>query len=149
MKSKRANLVKHTFHRSLGRSVSYRPPPPLLSANCQPDCPLPIHLSSRCLLSRRIHLPLSSLRRAASFSLLSRIRRLLSANASPPVGLLFASWLSCHPCCRAAAASCPFSTLPPPLVLLTCSLPRDKPPPPRDTPPPLVSWHLSSRLPLF
>ncbi len=45
---------------------------------------------------------------------LSTIHRLLSANASPPVGLLFASWLSCHPCCRATAASRPFSTLPPP-----------------------------------
>jgi hypothetical protein len=53
---------------------------------------------------------------------LSTIRRLLSANASPPVGLLFASWLSCHPCCRAAAASCPLDTPPPPLILSTCRL---------------------------
>jgi hypothetical protein len=50
---------------------------------------------------------------------LSTIHRLLSANASPPVGLLFASWLSCHPCCRAATASCPLDTPPPPLVLST------------------------------
>ncbi len=50
---------------------------------------------------------------------LSTIHRLLSANTSPPVGLLFASWLSCHPCCCAAAASRPFSTLPPPLVIHT------------------------------
>ncbi len=50
---------------------------------------------------------------------LTTIHRLLSANATPPVGLLFASWLSCHPCCPAAAASCPFSTLPPPLVIHT------------------------------
>ena len=34
---------------------------------------------------------------------LSALRRLLSAHASPPVCLLFASWLSRHPCCRAAA----------------------------------------------
>jgi hypothetical protein len=40
-------------------------------------------------------------------------------NASPLVGLLFASWLSCHPCCHATAASCPFSMLPPPLVIHT------------------------------
>jgi hypothetical protein len=64
---------------------------------------------------------------------LSTINCLLSANPSPPVGLLFASWLSCHPRCCAAAASCPLDT----------------PPPPRDEPPPLVCWHLSSRLPLF
>ncbi len=50
---------------------------------------------------------------------LSTIHRLLSVNASPPVGLLFASWLSCHPCCRAAAASHPLDMPPPPLVLLT------------------------------
>jgi hypothetical protein len=48
---------------------------------------------------------------------LSTIHRLLSANASPPVGLLFASWLSCHP--RAATASHPPNMPPPPLVLLT------------------------------
>jgi hypothetical protein len=36
---------------------------------------------------------------------LSALHRLLSANASPPVCLLFASWLSRCPCCRAAAAS--------------------------------------------
>jgi hypothetical protein len=47
------------------------------------------------------------------------IHRLLSANASPPVGLLFASWLSCHPCCRAATASHPLDTPPLPLVLST------------------------------
>ncbi len=51
--------------------------------------------------------------------ILSTIHRLLSANASPPVGPLFASWLSCHPCCCATAASRPLDTLPPPLVLLT------------------------------
>ncbi len=50
---------------------------------------------------------------------ISMIHHLMSANASPPVGHLFASWLSCHPCCRAAAASCPFSTLPLPLVIHT------------------------------
>ncbi len=53
---------------------------------------------------------------------LSTIHPLLSANASPPVGLLFASWLLCHPCCCAAAASHPLDTLPPPLVLSTCRL---------------------------
>ena len=53
---------------------------------------------------------------------LSTIHRLLSANASPPVGLLFASWLSCHPCHRAAAASPPLDTPPPPLILSTCHL---------------------------
>jgi hypothetical protein len=52
---------------------------------------------------------------------LSAIHHFLSANAFPPVGLLFASWLLCHPCCHAATASCPFSMLPPPLVLLTLS----------------------------
>jgi hypothetical protein len=50
---------------------------------------------------------------------LSTIHCLLSANASPPVGVLFASWLLCHPCCRAAAASRPLDTPPPPLVLWT------------------------------
>jgi hypothetical protein len=47
------------------------------------------------------------------------IHCLLYANASPPVGFLFASWLLCHPCCCAAAASRPLNTLPPPLVILT------------------------------
>jgi hypothetical protein len=71
------------------------------------------------------------------------IHCLLSANASPPVGLLFASWLLCHPCCCAATTSHPLDTPPPPLVLLTqCLRPRDKPSP-------LVCWRLSSRLPLF
>jgi hypothetical protein len=61
---------------------------------------------------------------------LSMLHRLLSADASPPVCLLFASWLSRCPCCCAAASS--------------RSL--DAPPPPRDAPPPLV--HYSSRSPL-
>ncbi len=171
-----------------------------MSANCQPGCPLPIHLSSlpwlvvassfvaphppppviftmrhlilssSCLSSSTYHrfevpqafktppplvrwclrlivtTPLVAL---LPLLVLSTIHRLLSANASPPVGLLFASWLSCHPCCCAAATSHPFSTLPPPLVLSTRSLPHDEPPPPHDTPLPLVSWHLSSHLPLF
>jgi hypothetical protein len=64
---------------------------------------------------------------------LSMIHCLLSANASPPVGLLFARWLLCHPCCHAAAASCPL----------------DMPPLPQDKPPPLVCWRLSSCLPLL
>jgi hypothetical protein len=51
--------------------------------------------------------------------ILLTIHCLLSVNASPPVGLLFASWLSCHPCCCAAAASHPLNTLPPPLILST------------------------------
>ncbi len=81
---------------------------------------------------------------------LSTIHRLLSANASPPVGLLFATWLSSHPCCRAAAASHPFSTLPPPLVLSTHNLCCNEPPPPCNTLPPLASLltagsHISSR----
>jgi hypothetical protein len=171
-----------------------------MSANCQPGCPPPIHLSSlpwlvvasplatphppppvvfttRCLIpsyscpaSSTYHcfevpqafktppplvrwclqlivtMPLVVL---LPLLVLSTIHRLLSKNASPPVGLLFASWLSCHPCCRAAAASHPFDTLPPPLVLSTCSLPPNELPPPHDTPPPLVCWHLSSCLPLF
>ncbi len=50
---------------------------------------------------------------------LSRIQRLLSVNASPPVGLLFANWLLCHPCCRAAATSHPLDMPPPPLILST------------------------------
>jgi hypothetical protein len=49
---------------------------------------------------------------------LSMIHRLLSVNASPPVGLLFASWLSCHPCCCAATTSHCLDTPPLPLVLL-------------------------------
>ncbi len=53
---------------------------------------------------------------------LSMIHCLLSVNASPPVGLLFASWLLCHPCCCAAAASCPLDMPPPPLVLSSCRL---------------------------
>ncbi len=141
-----------------------------MSANCQPGCPLPIHLSSLPWLvvassfvaphplppviftTRRLILS-SSCRSSSTYHcvevpqafktppplvrwclrlivrtpldallpllVLSTTHRLLSANASPPVGLLFASWLSCHPCCRAAAASCPFSTLPPPLVIHT------------------------------
>jgi hypothetical protein len=63
------------------------------------------------------------------FLVLSTIRHLLSANASPPIGLLFASWLSRHPCCRAAATSCPLDTPPPPC---------DDPPPLRNALPPLV-----------
>jgi len=90
---------------------------------------------------------------------LSRPHRLLSADASPPVCLLytsppvcllFASWLSCRPCCRAAADSAsrlclnlfvvatrnaPLVAPPPPLVLLP-PLPRDAPPPPLDASPP-------------
>jgi hypothetical protein len=50
------------------------------------------------------------------------IHRLLPANASPPIGLLFTSWLLCHPCCCAAATSCPLNMPPPPLVLWTCRL---------------------------
>jgi hypothetical protein len=53
---------------------------------------------------------------------LSTIHRLLSANASPPVGLLFASWLLRHPCCRAATTSRPLDMPLPPLVLSTCRL---------------------------
>ncbi len=141
-----------------------------MSANCQPGCPLPIHLSSLpwlvvassfvtphppppvIFVTRRLILS-SSCRSSSTYHcfevpqafktppplvrwclwlivmtplvpllpllILSMIHRLLSANASPPVGLLFASWLSCHPCCCTAAASRPFSTLPPPLVILT------------------------------
>jgi hypothetical protein len=141
-----------------------------LSANCQPGCPLSIHLSSlpwlvvassfvmphppppvvftmRCLILS------SSCRSSSTYHcfkvpqafkmppplvrwclrlivttplvallpllVLSTIHHLLSANASPPVGLLFASWLSCHPCCCAAAASRLFSMLPPPLIIHT------------------------------
>ncbi len=51
--------------------------------------------------------------------ILSMIHRLLSANASSPVGLLFAGWLSCHPCCHPAATSRPLNTPTPPLVLST------------------------------
>jgi hypothetical protein len=51
--------------------------------------------------------------------ILSTIHCLLSANASPTLGLLFASWLSCHPCCRTAATSCPLDAPPLPLVLST------------------------------
>ncbi len=47
------------------------------------------------------------------------IHCLLSANASPPVGHLFSSWLLCHPCCCAAAIFRPLNTPPPPLALST------------------------------
>ncbi len=57
--------------------------------------------------------------------ILSTIHRLLSVNASLPIGLLFASWLSCHPCCHAAATSCPLDTQPPPLILSTRCLPLE------------------------
>ena len=50
------------------------------------------------------------------------IHCLLYANASPPVGFLFASWLLCHPCCCTAAASHPLDMPPLPLVLSTCRL---------------------------
>ncbi len=171
-----------------------------MSANCQPGCPPPIHLSSFPWLVVAssfvmLHPPLpvvftmrrlilsSSCRASSTYHcfevpqafktppplvrwclrlivtaplvtllpllFLSTIHHLLSANAFPPVGLLFASWLSCHPCCCAPAASCPFSMLPPPLILSTRSLPRNEPPPPCNTPLPLVSWHLSSCLTLF
>jgi hypothetical protein len=159
-------LVKHTFHRLVKVTLLLR----LVSANCQPGCPPPIHLSSLPWLVVMLplvmlhppppdvfttrHLILSTSCRATSTShrfkvppdfktppplvrwclqlivttplvmplpllVLLTIHRLLSANASPPVGLLFTSWLLCHPCCRAAAASCPLNTPPPPLVLLT------------------------------
>ena len=145
IKSKRANLVKHTFHRLVKVTLLLR----LLSANCQPVCPPPIHLSSLPWLVvassfvvqhppppvvfTTCRLILSSSCRATSTShrfevppalqmppplvrwclqlivttslvtplpllVLSTIHHHLSANASPPVGLLFASWLSCHPC---------------------------------------------------
>ncbi len=159
-------MVKHTFHYLVKVTLLLR----LLSANCQPGCLPPIHLSSlpwlvvvlplvtphppppivftmRHLIllsscratstSHRFEVPLALLMPpplvhwclqlivtmplAALLQLLVllTIYRLLSANASPPVGLLFTSWLLCHPCCCAAAASCPLNTLPPPLVLLT------------------------------
>ncbi len=56
------------------------------------------------------------------------------------IGLLFASWLSGHPCCHTTAASCPLNMPPPPC---------NKLPPPRNVSPPLVCWRLSSHLPLF
>ncbi len=141
-----------------------------MSANCQPGCPLPIHLSSLPWLvvtssfvapkppppvvftMRRLILS-SSCRSSSTYHrfevppafkmppplvrwclrlivmtplvfllpllVLSTINRLLSANASPPAGLLFANWLSCHPCCCTTAVSPPFSTLPPPLIIHT------------------------------
>ncbi len=51
--------------------------------------------------------------------ILSTIHRLLSAKASPTIGILFASWLLCHSCCCATATSCPLNRPPPPLILLT------------------------------
>ncbi len=162
-------MVKHTFHRLVKVTLLLR----LLSANCQPVCLPPIHLSSLSwlvvvspliaphppppVIFTTRHLILSSSCHATSTShcvevppalcklpplvrwclqlivtmplvapllplVLSTIHHLLSANASPPIGLLFASWLSCHPCCCAAAASCPLDMLPLPLILLTCCL---------------------------
>jgi hypothetical protein len=166
MISKRANFVKQTFHRLVKVILLLR----LLSANCQPMCPPPIHLSSlpwlvvasplvalhppppvvfmmhRLILSSSCHatstphcfevppafktppplvrwclqlIVMTPLVTLLPLLILSMIHRLLSANAYPPVGLLFASWLLCHPCCRAAAASHPLDTPPPPLVLST------------------------------
>ncbi len=162
-------MVKHTFHRLVKVTLLLR----LLSANCQPGCPPPTHLSSlpwlvgvspfvaphppspvvftmrRLILLSSCHATSTSHRFEVPpafktppplvrwclqlivttplvmpllLLVLLTIHRLLSTNAPPPVGLLFASWLSCHPCCRAAAASCPLDTLPPPLVLSTCCL---------------------------
>jgi hypothetical protein len=73
--------------------------------------------------------------------ILSTIHQLLSANASPLIGLLFTSWLLCHPCCCTTAASYPLNTPHLSLILSTCRL--------QDEPPPLVCWRLSSHLPLF
>jgi hypothetical protein len=73
--------------------------------------------------------------------ILLTLRGLLSADASPLVGLLFDSWLShCPCCCAAAAASRPLDTPPPP---------HNELPPPCNMMPPLVSWRLSSHLPLL
>ncbi len=159
-------MVKHTFHCLVKVTLLLR----LLSANCQPRCPPPVHLSSlpwlvvvlplvapyspppvvfttRCLIllsschatstSHCFEVPLAfrtppplvrwCLQLIVTMPLvawlplfvLSTIHRLLSANASPLVGLLFASWLWRHPCCCAAAASCPLDMPPPPLVLST------------------------------
>ncbi len=124
-----------------------------MSANCQPGCPLPIHLSSlpwlvvassfvmphppppvvfttRCLI-------LSSSCRSSStyhyfevpqaFKTLPPLVRwcLRLIVTTPLVALLpllilsTIHWLLCHPCCRAAAAFCPFSMPPPPLVIHT------------------------------
>ena len=58
--------------------------------------------------------------------------RLLSADASPPVCLLFASWLLHHPCCCAAATSCPVNTPPLPSNTFFCSAASyDHPRPPQ------------------
>jgi hypothetical protein len=89
----------HTSHRFEVRPA-FKMPPPL------------VRWCLRLIVTMPLVTPLPLL-------VLSTIHRLLSANASPPVGLLFTSWLSCHPCCRAAAASCPLDTPPPPLILST------------------------------
>ncbi len=144
MKSKRANLVKHTSHRLVKVNFLLR----LLSTNCQPGCPSPIHLSSlprlvvmsplvalhppppvvfttrRLILSSSCHatstshrfevppafktpLPLvrwclwlivtTPLVALLPLLILLTIHRLLFVNTSPLVGLLYASWLLCHP----------------------------------------------------
>ncbi len=76
---------------------------------------MPLPLVCRCL-QLIVTMPLVA---SLPLLVLSTIHCLLSANASPPIGLLFASWLLCHPCCRAATASPPLDTPPPPLVLST------------------------------
>jgi hypothetical protein len=144
-----------------------------MSANCQPGCPPPIHLSSLPWLVVTLPLvapypppPVIFTTRRLIFSssccatstshcfevppafktppplvpwclqlivtmplvtplpllIFSTIHRLLSANASPSIGLLFASWLSCCPCCCAAAASRPLNMPPLPLLLSKCRL---------------------------
>ena len=123
----------------------------------------PCRLSTRCL-RLIVATPLIA---SPPPLVLSTLHRLLSTDTSPPICLLFASWLlcrrfrltnfalltSCSPAgCRIASVVAP----PPPLVLfsrclcLTTSapLPCDAPPPPPVAPPLLVRWRLSSRLPL-
>jgi hypothetical protein len=122
----------------------------------------PCRLSTRCL-RLIVATPLIA---SPPPLVLSTLHRLLSVDTSPPICLLFASWLcrrfrltkfalltSCSPAgCRVASVVAP----PPPLVLfsrrlcLTTSapLPCDAPPPPPVAPPLLVRWRLSSRLPL-
>jgi hypothetical protein len=71
----------------------------------------------RCCLQLIVTMPLVAL---LPLLVRSMIHRLVSVNASSPIGLLFAeSWLSCHPCCHAATASCPLDMPPLPLVLST------------------------------
>ncbi len=149
IKSKRANLVKHTFHRLLGKSIVTV----LLRLSCLPTANLGVcfPFTSLCVVfCRAASTSPCRLYDMPPHSLFSQ-QSTASCLQTPPLPLASCLPAGCHvtPVVAPPPPLVLFSMLPPPLVLLTRSLPRDEQPPPRDTPPPIVSWHLSSCLPLF